>query len=128
MQFLLAVVVPAVFGAITGIALGISAALYLVLAIAGLIGAIGAGLEHPGPGPGALRGILAGLVFGGAILIAHEISGAEPERDLPDPPIALLLITVGFAIPFAAIGGWLRGRMVARGATESEHEVPGPLG
>lgn len=127
-QVLLAVVVPAVYGAVTGIFLGISEAVYLVLAIAGLLGAVGAGIEHRGPGAGALRGILAGAVFGGAILLAHEISGAEPERELPDPPIVLLVITIGFAIPFAALGGWLRVRGERKGAVESPREVPGPLG
>ena len=127
-QIVLAVVVPAVYGAITGIFLGISEAVYLILAIAGLLGAVGAGIEHRGPGAGALRGVLAGAVFGGAILIAHEISGAEPERELPDPPILLLVITIGFAIPFAALGGWLRVRQERKGAVESPREVPGPLG
>jgi hypothetical protein len=127
-QVLLAVVVPAVYGAITGIFLGISEAVYLVLGIAGLLGAVGAGIEHRGPGAGALRGVLAGAVFGGAILIAHEISGAEPERELQDPPILLLVITIGLAIPFAALGGWLRLREERKGAVESPREVPGPLG
>jgi hypothetical protein len=43
-QVVLAVVVPVVYGAITGIFLGISEAVYLVLAIAGLLGAFGAGI------------------------------------------------------------------------------------
>ena len=127
-QILLAVVVPAVYGAVTGIFLGISEAVYLVLAISGLLGAVGAGIEHRGPGAGALRGVLAGAVFGGAILIAHEIAGTEPERELPDPPILLLVVTIGFAIPFAALGGWLRVRAERKGAVESPREVPGPLG
>jgi hypothetical protein len=127
-QVLLAVVVPAVYGGVTGIFLGISEAVYLVLAIAGLLGAVGAGIEHRGPGAGALRGVLAGGIFGAAILIAHEISGTEPERELPDPPILLLVITIGFAIPFAALGGWLRVREERKGAVESPREVPGPLG
>ncbi|HSJ16981.1 MAG TPA: hypothetical protein VK920_02675 [Solirubrobacterales bacterium] len=127
-QVLLAVVLPAVYGAVTGIFLGISEAVYLVLAIAGLLGAVGAGIEHRGPGAGALRGVLAGAVFGGAILLAHEIAGVEPERELPDPPILLLVITIGFAIPFAALGGWLRVREERKGAVESPREVPGPLG
>jgi hypothetical protein len=72
--------------------------------------------------------VLAGAVFGGAILIAHEISGAEPERDLPDPAIVLIVVTTAFAVPFAALGGWIRRRQERKGAAESRHEVPGPLG
>jgi hypothetical protein len=127
-QVLLAVVVPAVYGAVTGIFLGISEAIYLVLALSGILGAVGAGLEHVGAGAGARRGFFAGAIFGGAILIAHEISGAEPERELPDPPIMLLVVTIGFAIPFAAIGGWLRVRQERKGVGESSREVQGPLG
>jgi hypothetical protein len=127
-QILLAVVVPAVYGGITGIFLGISEPVYLVLAISGLLGAVGAGIEHRGPGAGARRGFLAGAVFGGSILVAHEIAGVEPERELPDPPILLLVITIGLGVPFAAIGGWLRVRQERKAAVESPAEVPGPLG
>jgi hypothetical protein len=127
-QVLLALVVPAVYGAICGIFLGISEAVYLVLVTVGIVGAVGAGLEHRGAAAGAARGVVAGMVFGGAILITHEISGAEPERDLPDPPILLLVLTTVPGIAFAALGGWIRKRQEAKGAVESRREVPGPLG
>jgi hypothetical protein len=127
-QVLLAVVVPAVYGAVTGIFLGISEAIYLVLALAGILGAVGAGLEHVGAGAGARRGFFAGAIFGGAILIAHEISGAEPERDLPDPAIVLVVTTTVLGIAFAALGGWIRQRQERKGAVESGTDAPGPLG
>jgi hypothetical protein len=127
-QVVLAIVVPAVYGAVTGIFLGISEAVYLVLAISGIVGALGAGLEHRGAAAGARRGFVAGAIFGGAILIAHEISGAEPERDLPDPPIVLLVLTIVPGIAFAALGGWIRQRQERKGAVETGTEVPGPLG
>jgi hypothetical protein len=127
-QILLAVVVPAVYGAVTGIFLGISEAIYLVLSLAGILGGIGAGIEHLGASAGARRGVLAGSVFGAAILIAHELSGAEAEATLPDPAILLVVITTGFAIPLAAFGGWLREREVRKGAVVEGPEMPGPLG
>jgi hypothetical protein len=127
-QVLLAVIVPSVYGAVTGIFLGISEPVYLVLALAGILGALGAGLEHRGAAAGALRGFVAGAIFGGAILIAHEISGADPERELPDPPIVLLVVTIVPGIVFAALGGWVRGRQERKGAVETREEVPGPLG
>ena len=74
------------------------------------------------------RSVLCDSQVHSAILIAHEISGAEPERELQDPPILLLVITIGFAIPFAAFGGWLRLREERKGAVESAREMPGPLG
>ena len=92
-QFTLAVVVPAVYGAITGYFLGVSEATYLVLSLIGVLGGIGAGLDHAGAWAGAKRGVIAGSVFGASILIAHEIHGADAKADLPDPAIVLVAIT-----------------------------------
>jgi hypothetical protein len=127
-QILLAVVVPAVYGAITGVFLGISEAIYLVLSIAGILGGVGAGFEHRGPAAGARRGALAGSLFGGWILIAHELTGAAAEAHLPDPPVLLVLVTTVLAIGLAAIGGWLRERAERKAAPVRSREVPGPLG
>lgn len=127
-QVLLAIVVPAIYGAITGIFLGISEAVYLVLAISGILGAVLAGLDHRGAGPGAARGFIAGAIFGAFILIAHEITGDEPERELPDPGILLVVVTTAFGIVFAALGGWLRERAERRGAAEAGTELREPLG
>jgi hypothetical protein len=109
-QLLLAVVLPALYGALTGYFLGVSEATYLVLSILGVLGGIGAGLDHVGAAAGAKRGLLAGAIFGGSILIAHQIHGAEAEADLPDPAILLVLITTVLGVGFAALGGWLRER------------------
>jgi hypothetical protein len=127
-QILLAVVVPAVYGAVTGIFLGVSELIYLVLSIAGILGGVGAGLEHLGAAAGARRGVLAGSLFGGSILVAHELSGAEAEADLPEPAILLVAITTAFAIGLAALGGWLRQREARKGAVAGGPEMPGPLG
>ena len=127
-QILLAVVVPSVYGAITGIFLGTSELVYLVLSIAGILGGVGAGLEHMGAAAGARRGVLAGSLFGGFILIAHELSGADAEADLPEPAILLVAVTTGFAIGLAALGGWLRQRAARKGAVAEGPEMPGPLG
>jgi hypothetical protein len=117
LQFLLAFVVPAAYGAVTGYFLGISESVYLILSIIGIVGAVGAGFDHVGAGAGAARGAIAGSVFGAAILIAHEIDGSEAEAHLPEPAILLVVITTVLAIAFAALGGWLRGRTMERRAT-----------
>jgi hypothetical protein len=109
-QFLLAVVVPVVYGAITGYFLGVSEVTYLVLSILGVLGGIGAGFDHMGAKIGLRRGIVAGLLFGGSILIAHEIHGADAEAHLPDPEIVLVAVTTGLGAAFGALGGWLRER------------------
>jgi hypothetical protein len=109
-QVLLAVVLPALYGALTGYFLGVSESTYLVLSILGILGGIGAGFDHLGAGAGAKRGIVAGSIFGISILVAHEIHGAEAKADLPEPAILLVVITTLLAVAFAALGGWLRER------------------
>ena len=109
-QAFLAVVLPAAYGALTGYFLGVSETTYLVLSIIGVLGGIGAGFDHLGPGAGARRGVLAGLIFGSSILIAHEIHGADAEAHLPEPAILLIVLTTGLGAAFGALGGWLRER------------------
>jgi hypothetical protein len=110
LQVLLAVVLPVIYGALTGYFLGVSEPTYLVLSILGVLGGIGAGFDHHGAGPGAKRGFLAGLLFGASILIAHEIHGAEAEAHLPEPAILLVVATTLLGVAFGALGGWLRER------------------
>jgi hypothetical protein len=43
------------------------------------LGGIGAGFDHLGAAAGAKRGLVAGSIFGGAILVAHQIHGAEAK-------------------------------------------------
>jgi hypothetical protein len=127
-QILLAVVLPAVYGAATGYFLGVSEATYLVLSIIGILGGIGAGFDHLGAAAGARRGVLAGLIFGGSILIAHEIHGADAKADLPDPGVLLVVITTALGGGFGALGGRLRESVTRRGQARRGPEVPGPLG
>jgi hypothetical protein len=119
-RVLLAVVLPAVYGALTGYFLGVSEVTYLVLSVLGVLGGIGAGFDHLGAAAGAKRGLIAGSIFGGSILVAHEIHGAEAKANLPDPAILLILITTILAVGFGALGGWLRERATRR------IEPPGP--
>jgi hypothetical protein len=114
LQVTLALVLPAAYGAVTGYFLGVSEGTYLVLSIIGVLGGIGAGFDHMGAAIGLRRGIVAGLIFGSAILIAHEIHGAKAKADLPDPEILLVAITTGLGAAFGALGGWLRERATTR--------------
>jgi hypothetical protein len=116
LQIFLAVILPAAYGAVTGYFLGVSEGTYLVLSILGILGGFGAGFDHLGAAEGAKRGVLAGLIFGASILIAHEIHGAEAEAHLPEPAILLVVITTVLGAAFAAVGGWLRERAMARAA------------
>lgn len=109
-QALLAGVVPAVFGAVTGIFLGISEPVYLVLTLLGILGGVAAGFDHLGAAAGARRGALGGVLFGSAILVAHEISGAEAEAKLPEPAVLLVVVTTVLGVLLGALGGRLRAR------------------
>ena len=120
LQILLAGVVPVVYGAVTGYFLGVSEGTYLVLSLIGVLGGIGAGFDHLGAGAGARRGILAGLLFGGSILIAHEIHGADAKADLPDPAIVLVVITTLLGAAFGAIGGSIRRRATLNAPAPAE--------
>lgn len=110
LQLLLAVILPVAYGAVTGYFLGVSEGTYLVLSILGVLGGIGAGFDHHGAAAGAKRGLLAGLLFGSSILIAHEIHGADAKAHLPDPAILLVVVTTVLGVAFGALGGWLRER------------------
>ena len=127
-QILLVGVVPAVYGAITGCFLGTSEAVYLVLSIVGIVGGIAAGFDHVGAKAGAIRGIAAGSIFGGFILIAHEIQGGDVKADIPHPGILLIVVTTVLAVLFAATGGWLRGRAERKHVPHTAPDIPGPLG
>jgi hypothetical protein len=116
LQVVLAGVVPALFGVLTGWMLGVNELGYVILSVLGIGGGYAAGLEHDGAGEGAIRGVIGGALFGGFILIAHEAIGAEPEAHLPHPEILLVAITTAFGVGLGALGGRRRHR----------HEVEGP--
>jgi hypothetical protein len=111
-QLLLAVIVPAVFGAICGWLLGVDKTAYLVLSILALLGGYAAGTEHNGAGEGALRGLLGGTLFGGLILLTNDALDKAPKADLPSPKIWLLAITIGVGVVLGAMGGRARSNYV----------------
>jgi hypothetical protein len=127
-QILLVGVVPAVYGAITGYFLGVSEGPYIVLSIVGVVGGVAAGFDHVGAKAGAIRGIAAGSIFGGFILIAHEIQGGDVKADIPHPGILLIVVTTVLATLFASIGGWARERAERKAVAHTAPDIPGPLG
>jgi hypothetical protein len=111
-QILLAIFVPALFGAICGWLLGINKTAYLVLSILALLGGYAAGTEHKGAAEGALRGVIGGSLFGGLILLVNEALDKQPKADLPHPKIWLLAITVGVGVLLGTMGGRARANFV----------------
>jgi hypothetical protein len=113
-QVVTGVVVPAVFGLVTGIVLGLSGAGYLVLSLLAIAGGFLAGLEHREIEEGVLRGLTGGLLFGTFILFGHAFIGGEAKADLPSPHILLVLITTLGGGLLGALGAWRRGRRPAQ--------------
>jgi hypothetical protein len=110
LQVLLAGLVPAAFGAICGWILGVSEVGYIVLAVpVAIIGGAAAGFEHTVPRQAAIRGLIGGGLFGGFILIVHELTGKAAKAHLPDPPVVLAAVTAVVGSGLGALGaGWRR--------------------
>lgn len=110
------IVVPMVFGILSGFALGWSEILYIVMAgpIA-ILGGFLAGVEHRETDEAVLRGLIGGLVFGSFILIGHEIMNNEPKAELPDPQSGLVFVT--------ALGGAILGGLGARYRKRQERRL-----
>ena len=102
------IVVPAVFGMLTGFALGWNEILYYAMsAPIAIIGGFLAGVEHRSADEGFVRGVIGGLIFGSFILIGLEIVNNEPKAHLGDPQAGLVVVTtLGGAILGAAGGHW----------------------
>jgi hypothetical protein len=116
-QLILALVVPSVFGVITGVLLGISEIGYLVLSLLGIAGGYLAGKEHIGASEGALRGFTGGVLFGTFILAGHAVTGLERQAHLPEPEILLVVITTAFGIGLGALGGRAREKQESQAGT-----------
>jgi hypothetical protein len=110
-QIVGAVVVPMIFGLITGFALGWNEIVYYVLVgpIA-LSGGFLGGMEHRAADEGLVRGATGGLVFGSFILLGLEILNREPEAYLGDPRVGLVFVTTFVGAILGALGGDYRMR------------------
>jgi hypothetical protein len=109
-QLVLARIVPFAFGAVVGVALGISAGLYWGLLALAAIGGVLAGLEHEDARGGAQRGVIGGALFAAGLLIAHALSGADAKVSLGSFPPLLIPIDAVIGMGLGALGGWLRSR------------------
>jgi hypothetical protein len=124
-RILVAGVVPAAFGAICGWLLGVNEIAYTVLAVpVAILGGAAAGFEHTEPRQAAIRGLIGGALFGGFILIVHELTGKAAKAHLPDPPIVLAVVTALVGSGLGAIGaGWRRDAEAKDGHFLSAREI-----
>lgn len=110
-QALLALVIPFVFGAIVGVVLGVSAPVYWILSLLAAIGAVLAGLEHPDARSAALRGLVMGIAYGVALLLAHAVAGTHAKVSLGSFPPFVIVIDALVGAVLSALGGLLAGRI-----------------
>jgi hypothetical protein len=107
-QVITGLVVPAVFGALAGVVLGLSAAAYWAIGLAALVGGVLAGFEHRDGWEGADRGLVGGALYGTGLLIAHAIAGTHAQVALPGFAPILVVFTVIIGMLAGALGGRLR--------------------
>jgi hypothetical protein len=116
-----ALVLPSAFGLLCGLALGVSAPLYLVGVVLSLFGGTGGGAQYARRSDALLRGLVAGALFGAFILLGFELGGEdEPKVDLPHPHAVLLVFTVVPSLFLHWLGWRLRPRLLGRSRTGAE--------
>src|SRR5438270_5366697 len=116
-QIILGGVVPALFGAVAGVLIGVSTAGYWAVAVVVTIGAVLAGFEHQDGWGGADRGLVGGGLFALGLLLAHAAAGTHAKVSLGSFPPLLIVIDAILGMLLGAIGG-----RIARGMRERERE------
>jgi hypothetical protein len=113
-QVVLGLVLPTAFGALAGVFLGISAAVYWVIGVIAFVGGIHAGFEHADAWDGAGRGLVGGTLYGTGLLLAHAIAGTDAKVSLPDFEPILVVFTAVIGVLLGALGGKIRGSAMQR--------------
>jgi hypothetical protein len=112
LQLIGGIVVPVVFGIITGLALGWNGVVYWILVgPLALIGGFLGGTEHDGAGDGCVRGLVGGLVYGSFVLIGFEIMNTDAKAYLGHPQVGLVFATTFIGGVLGALGGAVRARL-----------------
>ncbi len=113
-QVIIGGVIPAVFGAIAGVLLGVSSGAYYGFGLLAAIGAFVSGFEHRDGWGGADRGFFGGVFYGIAVLLMHALVGTSATVSLGGFPPSLVIITAIVGMLLAAGGGriarWQRER------------------
>jgi hypothetical protein len=112
-QVVLGGIVPAIAGAAAGVLVGVSSGAYWGYAVLVAIGSVVAGFEHQDGWGGADRGLVAGFIYGVALLLTHAIIGTHAKVSLGSFPPFLAVITAIAGMLLSALGG-----RIARGQRE----------
>jgi hypothetical protein len=115
-----ALILPAAFGLLCGLALGVSAPLYLVGVVIALLGGIVGGAQYASRRDALIRGLVAGTIFGLFILLGFELGGEDEAKvHLPDPHIVLLVFTIVPSLFLHWLGWKLRPRLHGEGGASA---------
>ena len=113
MRILNVVVLPLLLGLVAGAFLHVPVG-YWVVSLLAAAGAVFAGSEHPTVGPAALRGLVAGIVYGiGILIVFYSIRHGVDIRVDPSPTIATPLVTGVAGAALTALGAVVLGRRAA---------------
>jgi len=100
-----ALVLPLAWGLVCGILLSVSAPLYILATVGGIVGGVLGGAQHTLLREAMWRAALGGTLFGLAILGGYALSGGEDATvKLPEPAILLVLFTLIPAFPLHWLG------------------------
>jgi hypothetical protein len=104
-QIALGGVAPAIVGAIAGVLVGVSSGAYWGYAVLIVIATVIGGFEHEDGWGGADRGLVAGAIYGIALLLAHAIVGTHAKVSLGSFPPLLAVVTAIAGMLLSALGG-----------------------
>jgi hypothetical protein len=122
-QVVLGGIVPAVAGAVAGVLVGVSAGAYWGFAVVAAIGSVVSGFEHQDGWGGADRGLVAGAIYGAALLLAHAIAGTHAKVSLGSFPPLLAVVTAIGGMLLSAAGGRIA-RLQRERAAKSAGQTP----
>jgi uncharacterized membrane protein (UPF0136 family) len=114
---------PLLVGAVCGFLLGESESGYWALSFLAAVGGLAGGFEHDGVRAGALRGVVAGALFGAGLLGADAVSADPRLAAVPSPLALIVIVTAAIGAALGAVGASARGRYARRRGL-SDPEVP----
>jgi len=104
-QIALGGIVPAIAGGVAGVLIGVSSSAYWAYGALVAVGSIVAGFEHQDGWGGADRGLVAGFIYGVALLVVHAVVGTHATVSLGGFPPLLAVITAIAGMLLSALGG-----------------------
>jgi hypothetical protein len=119
-QVVLGGVLPAIFGGVAGVLIGVSSGGYWAWGAIAAIGSFVGGFEHQDGWGGADRGLVAGVIYGAALLLVHAIVGTHAKVSLGSFPPFLVVITGIAGMLLSAAGGRTGRVMRERHASPAE--------